>query len=152
MRSQTSPWRMCTGSTITATWLQPIRINAELNRRPCVFIILFSVKPYPEWTVNPKSRTASVSRLTLKCSARCILILWYWKQVSVTTFFIVACFPSLERLHFCLDTVKRTEVKSMWHKIMFLDLAMVPVLFFVYFWGSCVCVSDDWSSSTGWCR
>lgn len=58
-------------------------------------------------------------------------------------FFIVACFPSLERLHFCLDAVKRTEVKSMWHKIMFLDLAMVPVLFFVYFWGSCVCVSDD---------
>lgn len=48
-------------------------------------------------------------------------------------FFIVACFPSLERFHFCLDAVKGTEVKSMWHKIMFLDLAMVPVLFFVYF-------------------
>lgn len=60
--------------------------------------------------------------------------------MSITTFFIVACFPSLERFHFCLDAVKGTEVKSMWHKIMFLDLAMVPVLFFLSISGVAVCV------------
>lgn len=105
--------------------------------------------PVKNWRSKVKD---IVSPLTLICSMRCILTCSKKGAHLLFCFFFCSMFavPQLSSLQLgCSKTFD--EVESMWHYYYFLGRGICSCLSLCVFWVA-VCVNDDWSSSTGWCR